>query len=368
LDQDKQLLTAALRQCGFQFGLGPRYQANGLDIQAAKVLSAPTQIDDYYPLKERVVGRQAVLRVAFLLDPLGNLRFPHLAFALPFHPDQDFVDEAIRLVRRYVFSPYKLNGRAVGTFTAMPVKFVLDVGSGPLGKMLNQNEWAKLLKKAKAGDFESLRAAAYVGELIRSDASLDESAVQDLLVASALRGDDFARLALVWRLSACSKGSLVDRWIFADANAGSLKAKLRWADLLMGGADPQYFGKAKELLESLASSSGSFMRLWAAGLLATAPMEGVRDPEVALQVATTLNREPGVAYAQDPDYAELLAAAQAANGHYSDAVESEKTAIARATVLKWNVSNMQARLSTYVAGTPWRGYLCDCGEGFPSDE
>ena len=356
-EADKQLLSKALQQCAASFA---KSNANGPQIQPPKVISKPTVIDELYPNTERVLNHQAVLRVSFLIDPVGNLRFPHIAFALPFTPGEAFTEAAIRLARGYAFSPPVLNGRPIASWDGLPVRFVIDLRSGPMGRMLNKDEWERLLRKARVGDFQSIRAAAYVVELLRSDSGLSETAVQELLVESALLGDDFARLDLVQRLSGCSEGALVDQWIFADANAGSLEAEFQWADSLIGSSDSAVTSKASELLHKLAASPDAFMRLWAAGFLATTPIDGLRDPQVALQVATELNRAPGAPYAQDPDYAELLAAAQAANGQYADAAQSEGAAIQRATSLKWKVDNLQGRLDTYLAGKPWHGYLCDC--------
>ena len=122
--------------------------------------------------------------------------------------------------------------------------------------------------------------------------------------------------------------------------------------------DDTLAAKAKVLLEQVASDTDPFLQLWAAGLLATAPLDTLRDPAFALEVANKLDTIAD--YAQDPDYAELLAAALAANGQYAKAVISEREAIHRAARLHWNTTPLMPRLAKYEAGQQWRGYLCDC--------
>jgi hypothetical protein len=63
--------------------------------------------------------------------------------------------------------------------------------------------------------------------------------------------------------------------------------------------------------------------------------------------------------ADDPTALEIRAAAQAAEGDFADAVESEKKAIGKAHHLGWDLSPLQARLTVYQAGKPWFGDLLD---------
>ena len=187
------------------------------------------------------------------------------------------------------------------------------------------------------------------------------------MVESAFAGDDSIRLDLVSRLSSCGKAGLVQQWVITDAMAGSAEAQIRWAKMLIATNDSELVAKASEKLHEASTSRDPFIRLWVAGLMATAPIERLRDPVLALQIATTLNHEAKVPYSEDPDYAELLAAAQAANDQYDAAAQSELLAIKRAVALKWNTSGLQNRLAVYQAKKPWRGYLCDCDQLSPGD-
>jgi hypothetical protein len=89
-------------------------------------------------------------------------------------------------------------------------------------------------------------------------------------------------------------------------------------------------------------------------------MPDARDPAVALQVASRLYANPDGAHGQDPDYAEALAAAQAANGQFAAAAMTEGEAIRRAKRFHWITTRMEQRLATYEANHAWKDFLCDC--------
>jgi hypothetical protein len=64
---------------------------------------------------------------------------------------------------------------------------------------------------------------------------------------------------------------------------------------------------------------------------------------------------------------ETLAAAQAANGQFKQAVEQQQNAIRIAAKLLWNTRLMEERLTSYRAGKLWTGDLFDvpAAEGLP---
>ncbi len=114
------------------------------------------------------------------------------------------------------------------------------------------------------------------------------------------------------------------------------------------------------LLHGAANARDPFVQMWAAGILATAPVPEVRDPEAALATALTLTEA-----ATDPDYAEVVAAAQAASGHFDESIRAQEIALALAKNRRWNVTQIQLRLETYRSRRPWTGYLCDCTDLSP---
>lgn len=86
-----------------------------------------------------------------------------------------------------------------------------------------------------------------------------------------------------------------------------------------------------------------------AWFLATCPEEGRRKPGRALELAKLANAASG-----DRDWSHLdtLAAAQAANGQFEEAVKTIQNALERAPADKKNV--LSERLEAYRAGTPYR--------------
>ena len=361
-EQAKQAILTALKDC---------HVPQRSHFILPKVEKRPRNPGEFYPLEARQKGEQAVLNMSSLEDSLGNLRFLHVRQAFPLKPDAELIDVATHLAQSFVFAPASLNGSPVAYWTQIPVWFILTDVGGPTGSLLNQDRWLALLDKANTGDVPSIELSGYVVELVGHEAGLTEPEALSLLVDSALDGADYARMQLYRDLTACSSGSLVDAWVSADAQAGSAEAELTLAQtlytkMLSSGSDAGQTAKISELLHRVADSPDKFYQLWAAGVLATEP--GLRDPAVALKVATALNAQPDAGHERDPDYAELLAAARAANGQFASAVNSELTAIEWARHRGWNLKSMQSRLATYRAQRPWFGHLCDCQQIAPDSD
>ena len=57
----------------------------------------------------------------------------------------------------------------------------------------------------------------------------------------------------------------------------------------------------------------------------------------------------------DPQMFEALAVAYAANRDFWEAAAKEKTAIKKASVLRWNTQLMEQRYATYHHSQPWAG-------------
>jgi hypothetical protein len=354
--QAKQELLSALSDCRRPGFIGPR------------VVRSPRNIDEFYPTEAQHQGEQAVVVISFLDDSLGNLRFPHVGRTFPIKAPPALVAAAIKLMRGYAVTPSSLNGEPISSWGVFPIRFILrDVG-GPMGSLLNQDAWLAMLDKANAGDVPSILYSGYVAEIVPTETGLSGPATWSLIIDSALQGADFARMQLYDLLSACSRESVVEPWVAADAKAGSLQAEMNlaqtmWAGMLAKRGEVNQTENLSELLHTVAGGADPFYRLWAAGVLATEP--GQRDPATALKVALALNDQPGVGHQYDPDYGELLAAAQAANGHFGAAVHSEQQAIQWAQRDGWNLKMMESRLTTYQAQRPWFGHLCDCQQIAP---
>ena len=330
------------------------------NIKGAKFARRPEfAASEFYPYDELKHGKQAKLLMKVYVDQWGNPRFAHTLAAFPrVQPAPDFLDGALKLVNRIRFVPATVNGKATGTWDTMPINFYDADVAGPMGRLLQQDKWVALLDRANGGDRSSIMLSSYIAQLVGGESGLTDRATLNLFANSAFQGSDFDRLRIVRMFSGCGKGSMVEPWLVDVANAGSPEAKLLWAEELIDIGDDNLAAKAKALLEEVAGAQDPFLQLWAAGMLATAPVDAIRDPTFALRAAEKLNAT--TEFAMDPDYRELLAAALAANGQFAKAAKSEREAISRAEVLDWDTAPLKARLTSYESGKQWRGYLCDC--------
>ena len=85
-------------------------------------------------------------------------------------------------------------------------------------------------------------------------------------------------------------------------------------------------------------------------ILATDTDAAIRDPKRALELVTKI-------YEKYPDKLranENLAAAQAANSFFDDAIKSQKAAIGLAQKIDYPLENLQARLAAYQQHKEWR--------------
>lgn len=89
----------------------------------------------------------------------------------------------------------------------------------------------------------------------------------------------------------------------------------------------------------------ALIRFFGSGQLECWRQSLASDPAAALRVAVALNAKRDAGHEYDPDYGELLAAAQAANGQFAKAVQSELAAIGWARHYGWNVRSMETRLA-----------------------
>lgn len=363
-EQNKALLERKLNSCEAQTSGGAASPKTGKERARFRMKMEP------YPSGEELSGNQAVIQVSFLADALGNPRFPHVWRTFPDKPDEAFLESALAMTQRAKLEPAQLKGAPIASWVTVAVKYTLqEPGTGywPMGRLLNQKAWNTYLERANNGDVKAAALTAYVAVMVPGETGLSVRGEDSLLIQSALDGSTFSRMELIRRLSLCQQSASLDPWLFNLADAGVPDAKVHWAVTLMNSHDESLNSKVVELLHQVSQSSDEFMRLWVAGLLATTPDDAIRDPAAALLLAKSLNGKPGPGHKNDPDYLEVLAAADAANGDYAGAISAEKAAITYAQERRWQVMQLQARLASYQASQPWRGYLCDCERLSPGE-
>ena len=181
-------------------------------------------------------------------------------------------------------------------------------------------------------------------------AQAGEPAAQSKVAYSLLEGDGCRRDEV--------KGL---KWLRTAAEQNEPNADITLAmRLLRGNPSVAQVTEAKGWLERAAAlpeddgipNSSQDARLLLAAVLAATPEASLRDPSRALQLLKDVHDVDA-----DPTPSDIRAAAQAAEGDYSDAVRSEQAALSSAGQLGWDLSPLQQRLSLYESGKPWFGSL-----------
>jgi hypothetical protein len=234
-------------------------------------------------------------------------------------------------------------------------------GGGPLGRVLPEVRLAGLQRAAQGGDAAVQAQLWLLHQLAGDDVPLDAASEARYLPPAAVAGQPLAlaRVAQLLDDARCDALGAVPALRAAPALAAEPRVALQRAVRRMRGADPAQGEAVRALLRRATDSSEPALAALAAGLLATHPVTAYRDPVAALERALAL------ASLNDPDVLEAQAAAQAASGHFSEAVAAGEAALAAARRLHWNTARIEERLARYRAGEAWTGLLCDCSEPAP---
>jgi hypothetical protein len=300
-------------------------------------------------------GHQAIVLVEVLVDALGNARFAHVVSRVASGEPEAFERGAVMNFRKMPYLPATLDGQPVASWRFQKVKYIIR-GEGTMGNIMSEPAIHKAQKKAREGDVLNAEVVSFLNSVATDEVMLDEASYSRYLARSVLAGERTAILRAARQLGTpgCQKPPRIQQLLRRQAFSGFSDAELLLAGQLMAANDPANDADVATLLHGAANAKDNFTHLWATGLLATHPKESLRDAPFALERALELKN------AGDPDADEALAAAQAANGHYAEAVLAETRAINVARALKWQTDRMAERLAAYQQGKPFVGYLCDC--------
>jgi TPR repeat protein len=145
-------------------------------------------------------------------------------------------------------------------------------------------------------------------------------------------------------------------WMRMAAEQDQPDAQVALAEFsLRGSQDLESFKRAKLWLERAAASNSRDGKLYLSALLASAPFAELRDPVRALPLIDDVFGKVD----DDPTAHEIRAAAEAAGGHFKQAVTVQSKAIAMARRLSWDLTALNERLAHYQSGQPWYGNLLD---------
>jgi hypothetical protein len=141
-------------------------------------------------------------------------------------------------------------------------------------------------------------------------------------------------------------------WLRKAAEADESDAQVTLAAYVLRGVpDGASTRLAHGWLERAVASGDHGGMFYLAALLAATPVAELRDPKRALALLDRVRGDFG----SDPTAFEIRAAAQAASGAFSDAVQSERRAIDMARDLNWDLAALDERLGRYNSREPWYG-------------
>jgi hypothetical protein len=279
----------------------------------------------------------------------GRARDPEILLA---EPDGSFIAASVEAWLNSQFAPAQRGASAV------PARLEAKTLFADRGQSLADAEFLRRARPAAdAGD----PAAEYlVGLAATHDASLGipEKRAGQLLLDAARNGNPDAQYWVGSQLrasAACHPAADGAVWLHHAADGGNAAAQLLVArDLLAGAPDASQLAQARTLLGQAARSDSYYVRKHVVALLATSPLDAVRDAPAALELAKRLAASDITA---DPQMYEAVAAAFAANGDFNNATAQQQLALQKANALGWNTHAMSEQLDAYRHGRAWHGEL-----------
>jgi hypothetical protein len=300
------------------------------------------------PAAERGKHQPAIVISALTIGVDGRARDPEVLLAVP---SDQFANTAIEAWLNSPFRPAQHGGSAVPARLEAKTAFA---ESTPLAD-------AEFIRKARPASEAGDPAASYlIGLVAMHDSSLGISGARakQLLLHAASDGNADAQYWVASQLRAsvpCHPHASGEVWLRHAAAGGNASAQLLLAqDLLAGAPSAAQVTQARALLGQASRSNAYFVRKHLVALLASSPVESVRDPRAALELAKQLTAGP---IRSDPQMYEVVAAAYAVNGDFHNAGAQQRLAVDKATVLGWDTRTLAEQLDAYRHDRAWHGDL-----------
>lgn len=309
-------------------------------------LIKPYRVD--YPASMENAGKQDTTDVEFTIDKNGFPRDYSVSVSL----GKEFDAAIFESLKHWRYEVALVNGKPVEVTNAeIRVKFRIE--DGQMDKAAVQKYVEELRETAKNGTPQDKYTVAYIGDLV-NELGIKKEESNRWYYQAAQAGYSKAQYEIgkaLFRGQGCEqdthKGLL---WLTMAAEDESPDAEYFLGVSLLGSSKIQedkpqaiaWLNKA-----AAGKSEKAIMRL--AWILATDKDDHERDPARALQLVTEV-------YDTYPDKLrsyETLAAAQAANGLFEDAVKSQKKAIKEARHIDYPMDELKARLEAYNGHQPW---------------
>jgi len=303
-----------------------------------------------YPLHLRNSNLQGSVLVEMMIAADGTVRDVRVIQALP----EDVFDEYVRkAVLKWKYLPAKRGSAPIASTTMTMFNFVLTNAAGSLKLS------AYLEDLRKQADDGNPSAQYYYGLVLSGYPTYRKpwSEVLPWLLRSAQGGFADAQYQVGRSLSlgrGCQADSIKAReWFHLAAAQDQADAQIELARLALKVGPTYEPQKAVFWLERAAKGDNVKAKKYLASVLATSPIESLRDPKRALElIKLVLKQEKGDAVAL-----EIQAAALAANGEYDAAIAAEERALKLAKSYEWNTEELSERLKLYRANKSWQGEL-----------
>ena len=300
------------------------------------------------PAADRGKRQPAIVITALTVGADGRARDPEILLAVP---DERFAASAVEAWLNSLFTPAQRGGGAVAARLEAKTSFA---DSAPLAD-------AEVIRRARPAADAGDGAAAYlIGLAALHDSSLGISGAhaEQLLLGAARDGNPDAQYWVASQLrasGACHPHTDGGVWLRHAAAGGNAAAQLLLAhDLLAGAPSAAQTAQARALLAQAGRADAYYVRKHVTALLASSPLDAVRDPPTALELARQLAAGD---IRSDPQMYETVAAAYAANGDFHEASAQQQLALQKARGLGWNTGPIAERLDAYRHGQTWRGDL-----------
>ncbi len=355
-------VTAQYTPAVLERRLLPRYHSRALRHGEHAQMRACSPVHVFrprFPIREQLDGEQGRLVVTFTVMPDGTARLPHVLFEMPPLHKEDFLALTHESVLRSRFA-------------------VRPAADGPIQCTIYFQFVQRSLVSSEYPGLNSYldraREQAHMGEpfaqliygiLLAGLPQLHrgQAAALPWLVKAAQAGIPLAQFETGASLMT-GWGSAIDRakglrWLRLAAAQNQPNAEALLAQQLLRGVPSlPTVQHAVHWLNQAAAQHNRFGEFYLSAVLASWPQPEIRDPKRALQLEKKAVAN-GVGI--DPTGLEIRAAAEAAEGNFVRAVDTERRALARGRALDWNVAALKRRLKRYRSGKPWYGNLLDYG-------
>lgn len=301
-----------------------------------------------YPHFLKAEGAQNIADLDFNIDKYGAVRDYSIVYA----SNRAFDSYIFKALPKWRYTPLTSNGRPVEVVSTR-LRMTFQLGDSVVDPKKTKKYADELRKEAESREPSKVFGAAYVAELVH-ELNIDKRDTNRWFYKAAQAGLTSAEYQIGKSLF-LGDGCVQDtrkglRWLTMAAEEKSPDSQY-FLGISMLGSDKvaEDRPKAIEWLNKAANAHHEKAMMRLAWILATDKDDKVRDPARALSLVNEVYKN----YGDKLRSFEVLAAAQAANGKYDDAVNSQKSALKEAKSIEYPLDDVQARLNTYQNKQPW---------------